>query len=175
MFGFWVHMTDKPYRPSFTPKAGAPAGTNLWQFIKGDVFPGATASMNHIFDELKAINKMRNRLFHHEPLWKISGQQDLAAAVARTRAQYDRVLKVLGWISPEKLNLINGLGNTAKFYTACDATLFKPMPMATATTASGADDANKTEPGSEDQSTLQGEPATGTQAAQPKAASTQPA
>ncbi|MFC3468332.1 hypothetical protein ACFOHT_00150 [Massilia oculi] len=173
MFGFWVYMTDKPYRPSFTPKAGEPAGTNLWQFIKGDVFPGATASMNHIFDELKAINKMRNRLFHHEPLWKLSGHQDLAAAVARTRAQYDRVLKVLGWISPEKLNLINGLGNTAKFYTACDATLFKPMPTAAEQAAKDAKDAQDAQD-AQDGSTLV-EQANGTQAPQSQTVTTKAA
>lgn len=138
MFGFWVYMTDKPYRPSGK-------GTNLWQFIKGDVFPGATVSMGQIFDELKAINDMRNRLFHHEPLWKLAGHQTMDQAIARTRTQYDRVLKVLGWISPEKVTLIKGLGLTTKFYTACDPTLFQPTPMAVPEpeTAEDTDDKNE--------------------------------
>lgn len=126
MFGFWVFMAHKDYRPSGK-------GENLWQFIKADVFPGTTQSIASIFDELQAINKIRNRLFHHEPLWKVSGRQDMAAAVARTRTQYERILKVLGWISPEKLALINGLGITAKFDKACNVGNFQPTAIAVST------------------------------------------
>lgn len=131
MFGFWVFMAHKDYRPSGI-------GENLWQFIKADVFPGTTQSISSIFDELQAINKIRNRLFHHEPLWKASGRQDMAAAVARTRTQYQRILKVLGWISPEKLILINGLGITAKFDRACNVINFKPTPIAVSAAAPAA-------------------------------------
>lgn len=164
MFGFWVYMTDKPYRPSG-------AGTNLWQFIKGDVFPGASVSMGQIFDELKAINKIRNRLFHHEPLWKLAGNQTMDQAIARTRTQYDRVLKVLGWISPDKLTLIKGLGLTTKFYTACDPAIFQPTPMAVPEPTEDTDDKNKADVGTDVPAAQQ----VGPQGAQPQTITTQAA
>ncbi len=147
MFGFWVFMTHKDYRPSGQ-------GENLWQFIKADVFPGTTQSISSIFDELKAINKIRNRLFHHEPLWKTSGRQDMAKAVAHTRTQYQRILTVLGWISPEKLALIKGLGITADFDRDCNVINFKPSPTPTGPTRSpdiaGIGQAHRGTPGSGD-------------------------
>ena len=66
MMGFWVYLLDAPYRQT--------GPNNLWQKCKDDVFPGAkNESIPLIFDELKALNKLRNRLFHHEPIWKASG------------------------------------------------------------------------------------------------------
>lgn len=121
MFGFWVYMLDKPYRPS--------GAQNLWQFIKADVFPGAgSQSIPAIFDELKAINGIRNRLFHHEPLWKTKGPVTMTTALAQTSAQYDRILKVLEWISPEKHALTLGLQLKTRFTTACDLKQFVLIP-----------------------------------------------
>jgi hypothetical protein len=120
MLGFWVFLLDTPYRTT--------GPNNLWQKCKDDVFPaGKTESIASIFDELKALNKLRNRLFHHEPLWKASGINSMSGALARTSSQYGRVLKVLKWVSPEKHSVVLGLNMKKRFDAICDIANFTPL------------------------------------------------
>jgi hypothetical protein len=119
MMGFWVYMLDSPYRTT--------GRNNLWQKCKDDVFPeGKPETIASIFDELKALNKLRNRLFHHEPIWKASGINNMTLALARISSQYDRVLKVLNWISPEKHSVVLGLKMKTRFDAYCQIASFNP-------------------------------------------------
>ncbi len=123
MMGFWVYLLDTPYRTT--------GPNNLWQKCKDEVFPAAkTESIASIFDELKTLNKLRNRLFHHEPIWKASGINNMTVALARTSSQYDRVLKVLKWISPEKHSVVLGLHMKKRFDAYCHISSFNPSPSA---------------------------------------------
>ncbi len=114
MFGFWVSMLDKPYRH------------NIWHYIKNDVFPGTTKSVASIFDELQALNKVRNRLFHHEPVWKNKNVHSLKDAIRRLESIYDRLFEALGWVSPEKQNILIQNGFKADFLAALGKIVTNP-------------------------------------------------
>ena len=59
MMGFWIFMLDVLFRTTGI-------ANNIWQKnVFDSLFPGATGeSIKTIFDELAALNKLRNRLFH---------------------------------------------------------------------------------------------------------------
>lgn len=50
----------------------------------------------------------------------------MPGALARTSSQYDRVLKVLNWVSPEKHNVVLGLNMKKRFHAICDIAQFTP-------------------------------------------------
>ena len=58
--GFWVDLLKGRYEPL------------LWPALLPDVFPYATKKQRareHAYQRLVAIQKLRNRVFHHEPFW----------------------------------------------------------------------------------------------------------
>lgn len=61
-FGFWVELMNKDYRTF-----------KFWQIHINDVFPNKK-NVKHkaIFHTLQRANKIRNRLYHYEPLWNTS-------------------------------------------------------------------------------------------------------
>lgn len=53
--------------------------------------PGLTAGSTR----LNELRHLRNRIFHHEPVWK----RNLAA-------DRDNIFEVIGWVSPEALRVL---------------------------------------------------------------------
>ena len=124
-FGFWPHPLDL--------KKDALHQNIDWGPILLDVLPGhrqrqATywAKQKHqdgLFARLDLCNGLRNRIAHHEPIWKlgelmIEGRDrpgkvlTVAApaptkpdeALVRLRLLYDRVVELLAWLSPDLAN-----------------------------------------------------------------------
>ncbi len=57
---------------------------NLWQTQLDKCFPNAKAQnvkLNILFQRMGALNKFRNRLFHHEPAWKGRNTKNRSDAV----------------------------------------------------------------------------------------------
>jgi hypothetical protein len=124
-FGFWPHLLDL--------KKDALHQNIDWGPILLDVLPGhrqrqAThwAKQKHqdsLFARLDLCNGLRNRIAHHEPIWKLGellaegrarpGKPLAVAAPApttpnealvRLRLQYDRIVELLTWLSPDLSN-----------------------------------------------------------------------
>lgn len=120
-FGFWPHLLNL--------KADSHNHALDWGPILVDVLPGhrqrqATywAKLKHrdaLFARLDLCNELRNRIAHHEPVWKLGplmsegrprkgipliidapAPSTPAGALARLRLLYDRVTELLGWLSP---------------------------------------------------------------------------
>jgi len=53
-----------------------------------------------ILQQLKEINKMRNRLFHHEPIWKAKDVHTFGDAVKKLWDRLWLVHDVIAWMSP---------------------------------------------------------------------------
>ena len=65
-FGFWVYLLDKPHRLT----GSGNRNHQLWPFLNDKVFPNrGSKSIPALFNDLNTLNKLRNRLFHHEPIW----------------------------------------------------------------------------------------------------------
>ncbi|MGF6540551.1 Abi family protein [Paraburkholderia youngii] len=121
-FGFWPHLLDL--------KTDLHNQNVSWGPILVDVLPGhrqrqATywAKPKHrdgLFARLDLCNELRNRLAHHEPIWKLGPLRQEgrarpgsplaveapapatpAEALVRLRLLYGRVIELLDWLSPD--------------------------------------------------------------------------
>ncbi|WP_345869161.1 hypothetical protein [Shewanella algae] len=114
--GFWVNFVDNDGHFSDNGNANI-GGLYLWPHIRSKVFPnalkskGRPLSINHIHTELSWFNQLRNRLAHHEPLWKGKKQFDVKSIINKVVKDYQRCLTILGWINPAMTRLIE-LGKT---------------------------------------------------------------
>lgn len=103
-FGFWTYLFDSAY--GFV----SPAQPRLWPRLLADVFPAAPAGTSltraTIETRLKNIRMLRNRAFHHEPIWN---DPDL-------EAKYDDAVELVRWISPATAETVLELDRFADVY-----------------------------------------------------------
>jgi hypothetical protein len=118
-FGFWVYMLDAPYRNT------APS-MHIWdRHTHASVFPNAGGNgTKAIFARLKLINSLRNRLFHHEPVWNGHHIASTEQALAKIKNEYRNITEVTGWMAPEIKGLLSAWGFDGRLALACDATRF---------------------------------------------------
>jgi hypothetical protein len=84
-FGFWTALCDAPYEQTRR------AGPRLWPGILKHAFifaPREVRSRPALMHRVDSIRELRNRISHHEPVWKL----DLPA-------QHARILETLAWMN----------------------------------------------------------------------------
>ena len=121
MFGFWAYMLDAPYRNT------ADKQRLIWsQHDFKRVFDGAPVGLtiSSVMVRLKNLNDLRNRLFHHEPIWRSPKVQSLDEATKVLRQKYLDMLEVLSWMSPDLHGLVHAWSVPGRFALACDTTRF---------------------------------------------------
>ena len=82
----------------------------LWPLLLPAVFPYAPRrqrSRREISKRVDSIRRLRNRVFHHEPIWHLT---DL-------REQHQQILETIGWISPAMLAMTRLLDRFSSVYT----------------------------------------------------------
>ncbi|MHA8116102.1 Abi family protein [Kosakonia cowanii] len=126
-FGFWTTLLTAPYED--------PHGDRLlWPTLISHVFPNAPAGYTRadICAAFFQIKELRNRLSHHEAVWKFhqrdpaTGKTDYSKPVYGTQAScsllrkhYDDILAMIGWMSPDrKTNFLSHSANL-RFYALC--------------------------------------------------------
>lgn len=118
--GFWVSLVDKTFS---TPNS---TYLTLWPHLRGKVFPNAVdkngnpLSITGIGNVLRDINKIRNRLSHHEPLWRTKSTYNIQQAINKIVTDYKKCLDVIYWINPSNLKLLNIIENTDKIRELCN-------------------------------------------------------
>jgi hypothetical protein len=82
-FGFWINLFDEPYKEinAHTIKNQFPVATN------------AERSIEEIRKTLSTIRELRNRIFHHEPIWHWNNLDEIL---------YDTI-KIISMINPDLL------------------------------------------------------------------------
>lgn len=121
MFGFWAYMLDAQYRNT------ADKQRFIWaQHDFKKVFPGAPRgiTISMVMVRLKNLNDLRNRLFHHEPIWRSPKVHSLESATTVLRQRYSDMLEVLHWMSPDLHALVHAWSFPGRFALACDITRF---------------------------------------------------
>lgn len=96
--GFWVSLFKGHYERV------------LWPLLLPAVFPYAPRkqrSRREISKRVDSIRRLRNRVFHHEPIWHL---QDL-------HQQHQQILETIGWISPATLAVTQLLDRFPSVYT----------------------------------------------------------
>lgn len=87
-FGFWTSLFDVRYERI------------LWQKWIKEVFPSMPRRLRTrhiILGRLNKIRKLRNRVFHYEPIWHLNNLYQ----------QHDEILQTINWISPELEKLVH--------------------------------------------------------------------
>ncbi|MEZ8733822.1 Abi family protein [Vibrio sp. 10N.239.312.D08] len=109
MFGFWCGLLSSDFE-DVTNKS------LLWPNLLSDVFPNTPhkPKRTRVEKSLNKIKDLRNRLSHHEPIWKFyhllaDGSPDytkpiggLTASLSLLNKSYDDILEFIRWISQER-------------------------------------------------------------------------
>jgi len=98
-FGFWTGILGRSY------EVGGSASANIWPRLLKKSFPHISPqrrTRNNIPFILTRVRRLRNRAFHHEPIWHFS---DLLE-------QYEVTTEAIGWVCP---NLRDTIYNFDKF------------------------------------------------------------
>lgn len=100
-FGFW--------RFQFGPKEFRAAGSNLHQ-----IFVNRPHGTNHtsIFNRLQLINKLRNRIAHHEPICFDLARNSISTKYAINH--FDEVITLLSWMDISHKELYYGINGVSK-------------------------------------------------------------
>jgi len=86
-FGFWVRLFNRPYE------------NILWPDLLADVLPSMPRRIRPrkiILDRLYSIRRLRNRVFHFEPIWH---WQSL-------NKQHDEIVETIAWINPSTAGFV---------------------------------------------------------------------
>lgn len=97
MLGFWVSLFNKPFEFPVPP---APANQLAWHDAHGAPTPMLKATFPHapnamqsrkkLFKRCHEVLRLRNRIMHHETIWKNSDLDKRHAAI----------LEMIGWLNP---------------------------------------------------------------------------
>ena len=96
--GFWVSLFKGQYERI------------LWPRLLPDVFPHAPRrqrARKGISKRVDRIRRLRNRGFHHEPVWHLPDLEE----------QHHLILETIGWISPAMLEMTRLLDRFDSVYT----------------------------------------------------------
>jgi hypothetical protein len=100
-FGIWKYMYSGPQYSA--------TGQKLLSVFPSK--PKSTPTLHidnkYIFNELDRINQIRNRIAHHEPICFTAGMP--IKSVVYAQSEYARILKLLGWMEIDGLDLLYGI------------------------------------------------------------------
>lgn len=103
---FWVYLFHEPYQSGHS---GAEA--NLWPKMIKSVFPSMDPhrrQMALIVADLEEIREFRNRIFHHEPIWRDDLRSEMARIISLTYAMQRDAGKLL--TATERVTKVLDLG-----------------------------------------------------------------
>lgn len=126
-FGFWTTLLGHKYEDPHSKSL-------LWPNLDRVVFPGAPPdyTITDIRAAFHRIRLLRNRLSHHEAIWKFhyddpqSGKPDYGnpvygaqASCSLLRKHYDDILDMIGWMSPDRKATFLSHSANLRFYALC--------------------------------------------------------
>jgi hypothetical protein len=97
-FGFWVNLFHNHYEGK------------LWPSLLKSVFPNIPRKKRVrqiVYKKFNGIRELRNRVFHHEPIWQLPNLLQL----------HDGILEAIGWMSPPVGNLTAYITQFPRIYT----------------------------------------------------------
>jgi len=112
-FGFWRYM--------FAPHQFAGAGKTLLQIFvsKPTSTPAIQYNNSYIFNQLAQVNKIRNRIAHHEPICFIPFQS--IKDTQYVRVNYSVILQLFQWMNVDESALLYGLDHIHSVCNDVDA------------------------------------------------------
>lgn len=132
-FGYWVTLLTNTYDDSVN-------NSQLWPTLIPAAFPNASgykATRSFIFERFELIKDFRNRVSHHEPLWKIKDIIDGGGVVLRPapttpqesiirlQEYIDITLEALKWLSLERHKFLINSGIEENLRATCSLDTLK--------------------------------------------------
>lgn len=120
MFGFWVSFFEDAY-------AGTDPKKSLWPHLESKVFIDRrkVKDRKQAHSMLEQLQQLRNRMSHHEPIWKSKLVHDDDSAVRFLNDQVDLALKLIGSLSGERYKYLVKSGKVAHFRGVCSLRTLK--------------------------------------------------
>ncbi|MEW8389533.1 MAG: Abi family protein [Candidatus Thiodiazotropha sp.] len=115
MFGFWVGLFESHYNDIHSQN-------RLWPHLESTVFPNlkpADRVHSQIHSKLEPIKKLRNRLSHHEPVWKHSTVNNASTAIQYLSSITDDIINLINGISTHRKELLFQSGKITYFKGIC--------------------------------------------------------
>lgn len=115
-FGFWTTLLKQKIY------AQPENQYRLWPELLPTVFPNyanADQNLKQIRKRFEEIKLLRNRIFHHEPIWKFKTAQNDQESIRELRNKFNDIFKAIGWISAQKRNSLRTFGFVEFFKENC--------------------------------------------------------
>lgn len=115
MFGFWVGLFESHYNDIHSQN-------RLWPHLESTVFPNlkpADRVHSQIHSKLEPIKKLRNRLSHHEPVWKHRTVSNASTAIQYLSSIADDIINLINGISTHRKELLFQSGKISYFKGIC--------------------------------------------------------
>lgn len=131
-FGFWTNLLSKSYEDA--------SQEQLWPNLINEIFPNLpdiitcktkAEQREYVEKRIKYIRDFRNRIFHHEPIWKFFNSDDsgktnyrdpiygVNASLSILNKVYNDILEIISWMSLDRLNTLRKHDTTVAFLTLC--------------------------------------------------------
>ncbi len=126
-FGFWTTLLGTKYEDVNSKSL-------LWPNLEAVVFPHAPTGfgMHEVREAFHRVRALRNRLSHHEALWKFhyddpatklpdysNSVYGAQASGGLLRKQYDDIIEMIGWMSPIRATNLLSHGADRRFRALC--------------------------------------------------------
>lgn len=98
-----------------------------WRMLAESIFIRNSSrnlpSVKHMITKLSEMNKYRNRLFHHEPIWSAPDVMTLDDAEKKLLEIHESALQCIFWLSPclHDIYALNGMKYREKFQQTIEA------------------------------------------------------
>lgn len=115
MFGFWVGLFESQYNDIQTT-------TRLWPHLDSIVFPHlqpANRTHSQVYSKLKQIKDLRNRLSHHEPIWKHRTVNNAQSSINYLSQITEEMIQLIGGMSKHRKELLFQSGQISYFRGVC--------------------------------------------------------
>lgn len=117
-FGFWTTLLTRRYA---SPASVRQKWSPIWPALLPLAFPyfpnatGTKRDRETIAKRFGSIRQLRNRVSHHEPIWK--GHTDPNTQKRTPLIEhYDGILEALGWIHPDAVHFATALSTFPSVY-----------------------------------------------------------
>lgn len=114
-FGFWVKLFEQTYR-------GKNEETTIWPHLEKKVFPNLASNEREssiIFNKLDELKNLRNRMSHHEPIWKTAKVKNKNEAIEYLNSIVDDATMIIYGISKSRYYHLEKSGHILKFRGLC--------------------------------------------------------
>lgn len=115
MFGFWVGLFEQSYRD-------IDADNSIWPHIESSAFPNLSPQDRNsslIHTKLLELKTLRNRISHHEPVWKFSTVIDKESAISYLHDRINDALFIIKGISIDRHDYLVNSGKVINFKNVC--------------------------------------------------------